>query len=427
MSKSLLKPQAILNIAVLAVALLVPQIAQAQSAWPQYGYDAGHTFFNPAETALTTSNVPSLRLAWVKQLGQPDVTSPIQVKGMMVLCSDTTGLTVVKPENGQIVASRASYPGVDCGSISDYSSYGSPASNGTLLYVASTSAGKEYMTAFGLTGGIQWVKYVTDPEWTFLSFTGPTISRNKAFLTDNRYDPVGHGVSSVYALDATTGKKLWSKDIDVGSASAPVAGGNHVFVRVHTYLGIYQERLIAYDAGTGAEAWRVAQPGYSFTSTMFANDKVISGLRSGPLFYVGALDPATGTSLWQKDLGHSFLVPSAGYGNLLYLNSTTELAALDSDDGSDVWTDSIPNGATIYSNLAIANNVIFFAVLDRTGSELRLQAVNATSGQILDTTALEPLSISPDDTSKFCGVTVAGGRVHVVTGQGYVHVYALPQ
>lgn len=60
--------------------------AQAQNStdWPTFGWDAQRTGYNPFETVLTTSNVPSLRMHWATDLGGPILTQPTVAAGVNI-------------------------------------------------------------------------------------------------------------------------------------------------------------------------------------------------------------------------------------------------------------------------------------------------------------------------------------------------------
>jgi hypothetical protein len=46
------------------VIAVTPAEAVAASTWPQPGYDAGHSFYNPAESVVNAGSITSLKLRW---------------------------------------------------------------------------------------------------------------------------------------------------------------------------------------------------------------------------------------------------------------------------------------------------------------------------------------------------------------------------
>jgi quinohemoprotein ethanol dehydrogenase len=118
--------------------------------------------------------------------------------------------------------------------------------------------------------------------------------------------------SRVHAVDAKTGKELWSYDpqvagrkafdacCDVVNRGVAVSGGK-------VFLGALDGRLIALDAKTGKVAWeqQTTDPAKPYTITgapRVFNGKVVignGGAEYGVRGYVTAYDQATGKQLWR--------------------------------------------------------------------------------------------------------------------------------
>jgi quinohemoprotein ethanol dehydrogenase len=125
--------------------------------------------------------------------------------------------------------------------------------------------------------------------------------------------------SKVFALDAKTGKPLWSFDPKVpGPADLPlccdVVNRGVAVYKGKVYVGTIDARLIALDAATGAVAWSVATAPagstYSITGApRVARDKVFIGNGGGEFGgrgYVSAYDTANGKLVWRF-----YVVPGA--------------------------------------------------------------------------------------------------------------------
>ncbi len=118
--------------------------------------------------------------------------------------------------------------------------------------------------------------------------------------------------SKVYALDAVTGRKLWHYDpevpgrkafdgcCDIVNRGVAVTGGR-------LFFGTFDGRLIALDAKTGKKIWSVqttdtTKP-YTITGAprVFGNKVVIGngGAEFGVRGYVSAYDQTTGRKLWR--------------------------------------------------------------------------------------------------------------------------------
>src|SRR5438477_11994545 len=59
-----------------ALALLVSGLTNAEPRWPQYGFNARHTLFNPSEQILNRSNVADVSLQWEFMTGNGTGIAP---------------------------------------------------------------------------------------------------------------------------------------------------------------------------------------------------------------------------------------------------------------------------------------------------------------------------------------------------------------
>jgi quinohemoprotein ethanol dehydrogenase len=180
------------------------------------------------------------------------------------------------------------------------------------------------------------------------------------------------GMSDLYALDATTGAKIWEyKPVFSGAISfglfvnRGVAMGNGLI-----YEGLLDGSVVAINQQTGAEVWRsqLASPteGYSFTSSpVYYNGQVILGVSGGDAGARGfavSLNAATGLENWRW-----YVAPSPGeigsgtwFGNewehggaiwiypsidtvtgLVYIVTGNPVPWNGRGPGDDKWTDSI--------------------------------------------------------------------------------------
>jgi quinohemoprotein ethanol dehydrogenase len=118
--------------------------------------------------------------------------------------------------------------------------------------------------------------------------------------------------SSVFAIDARTGTKLWDYDPQVDKsigwkACCDVVNRGVALYEDKVYVGAIDGRLIALDAKTGAEVWSVqtTDPERPYTITgapRVADGKVIignGGAELGVRGYVTAYDANTGEEAWR--------------------------------------------------------------------------------------------------------------------------------
>lgn len=148
--------------------------------------------------------------------------------------------------------------------------------------------------------------------------------------------------SAVARLDPADGSALWTvpaaaPGAPTASSSAPVFGGGLVFVMAQG-----SELLQARDLSTGAERWRRNLPGGSRVVSAAAD--VLIASTGGTLT---ALDAATGSARWTKPLGGPGSVwwagPEEPGGTVLYGatpkadGKSTQLSAVDPASGTVLW------------------------------------------------------------------------------------------
>jgi len=127
--------------------------------------------------------------------------------------------------------------------------------------------------------------------------------------------------SDVVALDATTGRVFWSFSANVKAESRTCCGRVNRGVAIlgdNVFVGTIDGRLIALDARTGKQVWKVqvakAEAGYSLMhAPLVIKDKVIIGTAGGEFGirgFIAAYDAATGKELWRF-----YTIPEPGEKN----------------------------------------------------------------------------------------------------------------
>jgi outer membrane protein assembly factor BamB len=224
----------------------------------------------------------------------------------------------------------------------------------------------------------------------------------------------GHGY--LVALDANTGRQIWSLKRERGHISDPSISGNLV------YVGIGSRTIVGVDAKTGQEQWRFSAPssakpvkglrlkllsGVYAPSPVLANRLVVFGTLEGDLY---AVDQATKTLKWSFQAdgsigriavlnGVAYFGTSSGFGYSVDLTSGREKWKIDAQlrwplvaDGSLYFSDKgsiyavdAATGQTkwkaktrgkIGTGLGLAYNTIYFGGLDDS-----IYALDANNGQ----------------------------------------------
>jgi outer membrane protein assembly factor BamB len=232
--------------------------------------------------------------------------------------------------------------------------------------------------------------------WSFA--TGNNVDSSPAVVNGVVY--VGSGDYNVYALNATTGAKLWSYTTGGGVASSPAVVNGVV------YIGSFDHNVYALNASTGAKLWSFATGG----AVVFSSPAVVNGV-----VYVGsydrnvyALNANTGAKLWSYTTGvpgDSIDSSPAVANGVVYVGSTDyNLYALNAGTGAKLW--SFKTGGEVNSSPAVANGVVYFDADD-----YNIYALNAGTGAKL-------WSFATKDVLLFSSPAVANGVVYVVSLAG---------
>lgn len=202
----------------------------------------------------------------------------------------------------------------------------------------------------------------------------PVIAGSRLFAADRK--------GRVVALDADSGKRLWSTATDTAIAAGPGVGEGMVVV------GSSDADVIALDAESGAVRWKVEVSSEVLSVPRIDLDKVIVQTADGS---IAALDGADGRQLWIYDRSVPVLTlrgtstPAVQRGLVIAGFSNGKLAALSAEKGFVVWEKgiAIPQGRSelerivdIDGNPVIAGGAVFVTTYQGRIAMLELQSGN---------------------------------------------------
>ena len=183
----------------------------------------------------------------------------------------------------------------------------------------------------------------------------------------------GSDEDRVYALDAETGKLLWSFEVESDLSIPPLVSGGVVFAE--DIASIY-----ALDAATGTELWR-SELFYSseLSSSSVSGATAYQGTETADGLEVSAIDGRTGNQTWATNVPRSspipLLFPLTAAGANVYVSDEFQVRALDSTTGKLVW--SFDTGDVVQSPPTASNGAVFlrsyttaYALDESTGEQL---------------------------------------------------------
>lgn len=258
------------------------------------------------EERWTLETGPILPFPWGHESGDIYVSSPtlarIQDRQLLYFGAGDGRLYAVSPRSGETLWSLEtggrirSTPAVAEGIVvvgsADGRVYAADAATGELLWRHATRGAELRSGEFG--------------------FDRRTIQSSPA-IVDGRVH-VGARDGFLYALDLTTGERLWDFDHEVSWVNgSPAVAGGRVFVG--TSDGQFVQ---AVDAATGEELWRRDSQGIVWTSPAVVDGTVIFAEGAGR---IRALDPATGESLWATRLPQNLWSSPVVSDGVLYIGT----------------------------------------------------------------------------------------------------------
>ena len=357
-------------LSILIVVTATPAWVQSGNEWTMYGGDYANTRYSTLNQ-INTGNVSRLRVKWLRSLGSLE-------------SQEATPIVV-----------------------------------GETMYV-STSTGPKYVFALNAKDGtVKWKYEPEMPSDVFatvccgLDSRGVAYANGKVFVT--RLD------AKLVALDANTGKELWTQtvvDYKSGHAitSPPVVYKDVVVTGFAG--GEYGVRgaVQAYKQNTGELVWKTytipgaGEPG----NDTWKDDSWKTG--GGSTWYVGSYDPKLNLLYWGTSNagpwgGHTRSTDNSQYGQYTNVHTASQLA-FDADTGkivwayqmtpADVWDYDAVNEAVLADvsiggqktpALMKADRNGFFYVLNRENGKLvsAEKFVNVNWAKAVDTTTGRPI------------------------------------
>jgi outer membrane protein assembly factor BamB len=327
-----------------------------------------------------------------------------------------------------------------------------PVVSGGVIYTVDAYA---RVSAVSTTGAVLWTRDLAPRTDNASSASGGSLA-----ISDGRLF-VGTGYGRLTALDAATGSKLWSQDLDAPGTAAPTVAGKLV------YIVARDSRAWAFDVETGRIAWTAdgTAPTSSFGggsgpavgnelavfpfpsgevvaafprggltrwSTVITGQRLghvaasVSDISADPVIdgnrvYVGnvsgrtvALDLATGERLWTLNDGATSPVVPAG-GSIFLLNDLNQLIRADAGSGAVIWRVDLPRFVSDKPKRqrdihALYGPILAGGRLIVASSDETLREFDPVSGALLRTSDLPGGATS--------NPIVAGGVLYIVSTKG---------
>ncbi len=229
------------------------------------------------------------------------------------------------------------------------------------------SQGKLYFTA-GADG-----VYCVDALEGKLIWHYPAIHADMSPLVHDGkvYFGTGYGDYRVYAVDAETGKEIWTAPMAYSVWGSPSVYENLVFFGMGTGSFSHSARIpygsvAAINADTGETVWEFKAGDAVLTAIVSHGKYVTFGSRDGFVYTLMASD---GKKQWATDIGSPIVSSPAVTASTVYAaGQNGRIYALSADVGEVEWEFNIRKVATgieFYSSPAVANGHLYIGSSDR--------------------------------------------------------------
>lgn len=301
----------------------LPEMRQ-NAEWPQAGGYPDHAMHNVALTTKQPQKIWSASIGRGARKNLPLTTQPVLI-GQSIFALDTEAkLSSFDTATGQRRWS------VDVGDPieDDAVISGGIAADKAVIYV--TAGYDELVAVNAQDGKILWRSKLTAP-----SRAAPTVSQGRVFVTTLS--------NSLIALDAASGTVLWEfsglgQSTGLVGAASPAASGDLVVPAFSS------GELYALRAGNGSVTWSdnlagtLRLGGLSALSDIRGLPAIVDGTVYAISFggKMAAIDLATGSRLWQRDISGA-KTPWVAGNRIFLISSDSQIMSLDRATGAVVW------------------------------------------------------------------------------------------
>lgn len=326
-----------------------------------------------------------------------------------------------------------------------------PVSDGSRIFVYKPNG---EVVALSTAGGRQWTQNLRPEGEKDVGPGGGLVVNGGVVYAATSY-------RQLVALEAGSGRVIWTADLDTPARGAPAAGAGHVFVVTQsnevyalsqedgsvawTFAGIEETAGVLSAANPAISGNNVIVP-FSSGEIMAINIKsgepvwvdgvargfrtlALSGLAdvsaspvvSGKTAYATgvagitvAVDVRSGQRQWSQQLG-SVHTPVVSGNALFMVDLDDRMVALDKSNGETLWATQLPKPEKKKKRRNWAGPVLANGALVAFASDGQIAMVDAASGQIMNT--------QRTNTDVFVTPIAAGGRVVVLTGKDGVAAF----
>ena len=291
------------------------------------------------ELGLACLNRADGKRLWLNPLGSKGgASTPALADGMVFVGSLTGNLYCVDAETGETIWNKTIERDPKWWGVTS-----SPLVQNGVVYIMSFSDGT--LHALGMNGEEMWNRS-TGQISAYVS---------AASLSGKLYFPGGD--PALYCVDLVSKEVLWKTAVSSQISATPTLGENEVFF-------VTKESVQALDAASGKQIWTAKVNG-SISSPAVSSGRVYVGSDDQPKGHISCFDARNGSLIWRTEVNGPVKSSPLVLDDRVYFGTNSEegaIYALDAGNGSIVW--SYPVGAFIMSSASASDGVLFMGADD---------------------------------------------------------------
>lgn len=364
--------------------------------WLQFGYDAGHTGYNPLEKTINAKNVSDLQIGWDDQtIVQPGgIAIDHNVAYVDDMGQTNAGLYALDAQTG----AQKWYANVNLnGAWGSFTHAVSAVAGNVVVTPCSNGSSSLFLTGLcgvnAKSGKVLWSTYCTQYEGNPCggltnNGTSPTLYGKLIYFQSTQ------GVNEqpdTLALDPKNGKVVWDvpgvyhcPDAGAGGNPLPATDGN-VFALMGCFGQSGNTELCGFSAASGTAAWCDQSPAY-IEDSIAANGRLYvtePGNGSSNLAVI-AFDAKSGAQLWTANLpGQNSSIMATANNSLFVEDGGAGVYALSATTGKPLWSYTA-NGNLFHGGvLSVANGIVYADGGGGNNGNVAITALSAKNGSVI--------------------------------------------
>jgi outer membrane protein assembly factor BamB len=385
--------------------------------WPQFGYDQGHTGYNPLEKVIDAANVSKLEVAWSdKSIIQPGgIVYDNKVLYVDDMGQSNAGLYAFDATTGK----KKWYSNVKLnGSWGSFNHAVSVVAGNVVVTPCSNGSQSKWLSGVcgvdALDGKIVWKRYCTEyqnnpcPGLANGADTSPSYDGKQIYLQ------MTQGVNEspdTLALDPKNGHIVWAvpglyhcPDGGYTGENPPPVSGGLVYGVLACQGSNGATEICAFHTSSGSPAWCDNSPTIYIEQLIADKPNLYVVEPAGSANMVLALNATTGAQVWKTNLPATNGSALAADKNHLYVvDGGTGVYALNLSNGKKAWSYTSDGNMFVGGQATVANGILYANGGGGNNDNVAIAAFNTKNGKLIWSTS----SIS-NGSSPASGIVVNG-------------------